>query len=283
MSRARRPAVLATAVLLDLAAGDPPDRLHPVAWFGRLAKRWEQKAPSRPLPRLLYGALGAIVLPLAAGVWAATMLRRASGPPAFLLEALVLKSTFALRGLVRAVDAVAVALDAQDAGRARRLLPSLVSRDVQVLDQEQTASAAIESAAENVTDAFLAPWLFYALGGLPAAVGYRALNTLDSMWGYRTPEYEHFGKAAARLDDAANYLPATLAPRLMLAGRSPPGLQRARRAEDARAGWWQDDQPQRRTRDRDDGRAARGTTREAGHVRPRRPQAQGRLDRRPRG
>jgi adenosylcobinamide-phosphate synthase len=110
-----------------------------------------------------------------------------------------------------------VSLDAQDDVRTRKLLSSLVSRDVQTLDRAQAASAAIESAAENVTDAFLAPWLFYALGGLPAALAYRALNTLDSMWGYRTPEYEHLGKAAARLDDAANYLPATLAPRFMLA------------------------------------------------------------------
>ena len=92
---------------------------------------------------------------------------------------------------------------------ARRLLGyHLVSRDTGDLDEAGVAAAAIESVAENLSDGVIAPALAYALGGLPAAMAYRAANTLDALWGYRDEEFEQLGKAAARLDDALNLLPA---------------------------------------------------------------------------
>jgi adenosylcobinamide-phosphate synthase len=132
------------------------------------------------------------------------------------VEAVLLKSTFAVRGLLKAGTEVSRALEMEDVAAAQGELRSLVSRDVGELDRRLAASAAIESLAENAVDSFLAPWLCYLAAGLPGAFAYRALNTLDSMWGYRNNEYEYLGKAAARLDDAVNYLPAALAPRLML-------------------------------------------------------------------
>jgi adenosylcobinamide-phosphate synthase len=217
-----RPAILLAAVALDLAAGDPPDRFHPVSFFGRAAQRWEERAPSSGwLARLTFGALGAIVLPLLYA-FAGTLLAKGSWKARPLVEVLLLKSTFAVRGLVRAARRVGDAVEVDDLPLARKRLRSLVSRDADALDRRLVLSAAVESLAENAGDAFVSPWFYYAATGLPGALAYRALNTLDSMWGYHTPRYEHFGKAAARLDDAANYLPATAAARLMLtAGESP--------------------------------------------------------------
>jgi len=215
----RRAGILVAAVLLDLAGGDPPNRYHPVAWFGRLVRVWEARVPGSAKARQVYGGLGAVVLP---GVYAgaALIVLRLPGGPRQASEIVLLKSTFALRGLLTAAEAVGSALDADDLPAARESLRALVSREVGGLDRRLVASAAVESLAENVVDSFLAPWLFYAAAGLPGAMAYRALNTLDSMWGYRDQEYEQLGKTAARLDDITNYVPATLAARLILqAGR----------------------------------------------------------------
>ena len=128
----------------------------------------------------------------------------------------MLNTTFAVKGLGRAVAGTRDALQSGDLDRARGSLRSLVSRDARALTAPQIAMAAIESAAENTTASYVGPWLAFALFGLPGAVAYRALNTLDSMIGYRG-RYEHLGKASARLDDLANLAPARLSALLMLA------------------------------------------------------------------
>lgn len=219
-----RPAALLAAVFLDAAGGEPPNSLHPVAWFGRWASRWEALAPADKRARLVVGAAGAVLLPFLYAWTAAAPARRATGLLGLLSEAALLKSTFALRGLLAAGGEVARRLEAEDLPGARAALRALVSRDAAGLDRRLVASAAVESLAENVVDSFLAPWLYYAVGGLEAALAYRALNTLDSMWGYRDARYEELGKAAARLDDVANYLPATLAARLLIAAGGLLGL-----------------------------------------------------------
>ena len=128
------------------------------------------------------------------------------------LEAAALKSTLALRGLSRAAREVAAALASGDLDAARSSLGHhLVSRRTATLEAWQVASGAIESVAENLTDSFVAPLLFYLTFGLPGALAYRALNTADTMLGYRDGPLEHFGKLAARLDDLANLIPAPLA------------------------------------------------------------------------
>jgi adenosylcobinamide-phosphate synthase len=125
--------------------------------------------------------------------------------------ALLLKPVFAYRNLRRAVSEVAAALARDDLVEARRLTGwHLVSRDTSQLSEAEVAGAAIESLAENVTDSVTAPLLAFAVGGLPAAWGYRLVNTADAMWGYRSPEFEWLGKFPARLDDLLNWLPARL-------------------------------------------------------------------------
>src|SRR5262249_12562939 len=151
--------------------------------------------------------------------------------PALLLDALLLKCVLSLRGLRDAVTTVGAALGAGDLDRARWLLGfHLVSRPTRELDAGHVASGAVESLAENLTDSWLAPLCFFAVGGLPAAWAYRAVNTADAMIGYREGVLEHLGKAAARLDDVCNWIPARLAGLALVAGAALGG-------ESARGAW----------------------------------------------
>jgi adenosylcobinamide-phosphate synthase len=139
---------------------------------------------------------------------------------------LVLRSTTAAttlavagRGLADAATGVAGALEVGDLDAARQLLPALVGRDPTALDEPAMARAVVESVAENTVDAVVAPALWGAALGAPGALGYRAVNTLDSMVGYRTPRYARFGWASARLDDAAAWIPARVTATLVAAVR----------------------------------------------------------------
>ncbi len=227
--------VIPLALLLDLALGDPPNRYHPVAWMGRgiaAAQRW---APRRGrLARLAYGALIAVGgTGLAAGIGRRLerAIARLPNPWRWLAAAAVLKTTLALRGLAAAAEEVRQALEADDLPEARRRLGwHLVSRDTTRLDASQVAAAAIESVAENASDGLVAPLLYYALGGLPAALAYRFVNTADAMLGYRDPHREWLGKVPARLDDLANLLPARLTALLLVGAAALAG-------EDARGAW----------------------------------------------
>jgi adenosylcobinamide-phosphate synthase len=134
---------------------------------------------------------------------------------AFCLSAAVLKCMFAIKGLGAAGRTVGAALHEGRLADARAGLASLCSRDAASLDESQVAAAAIESLAENLSDSFVAPLVAYAAFGLPGAVAYRAANTLDAMIGYRG-RYEYLGKAAARLDDLLNLVPARLSAGLLL-------------------------------------------------------------------
>jgi adenosylcobinamide-phosphate synthase len=136
----------------------------------------------------------------------------------WIAEAALLKQTVALRGLTHAAQAVAIPLAAGDEGEARRQLSwHLVSRETATLDPARIAAATIESVAENSSDGVIAPLFYYAAVGLPAALVYRWLNTVDSLWGYRDLEREWLGKAGARADDMANWLPARLTALLLMA------------------------------------------------------------------
>jgi adenosylcobinamide-phosphate synthase len=147
------------------------------------------------------------------------MATRRLGWPGVLLEALALKPAFAVRRLAGAARDVEAALRAGDLETARaRAGRDLVSRPTADLTPDEVVSAAIESVAENLVDSVVAPLLAYAVGGLPAAWAYRAVNTADAMWGYRNVRYERFGKAAARLDDLANLVPARIGAAAIAAG-----------------------------------------------------------------
>lgn len=210
-------ATLILALSLDLATGEPPARLHPVVGMGKMLEFLTRRSPESPPSEMVYGAasVGAATLVPALGAKALFgglrpwPLRLAAG-------AWLLKTCFAYRALEEAARSVAEPLARDDLPAARQALLALVSRDRAELDESLVSAATIESLAENLSDGFAAPLMAYAIGGLPAALFYRAANTADSMIGYRG-EYEHLGKAAARLDDALNLLPARLTAFLLVA------------------------------------------------------------------
>ncbi len=243
----RRATAVVLAMALDLVAGEPPARWHPVVWLGRALGWLEKRAPGRSVAD---GA--AAVAAVTAGAWVTARVvgaaARRLGWPGVLLEALALKPAFAVRRLAEAAGGVEAALRAGDLATARaRVGRDLVSRPTATLARAEVVSAAIESTAENLVDSIAAPVLAYAAGGLPAAWTYRAINTADAMWGYRDARYERFGKVAARLDDLANLVPArvgavALAAGAALAGEDGAGAARVawtqhRRTASPNAGW----------------------------------------------
>jgi adenosylcobinamide-phosphate synthase len=197
------------AVGLDLLIGEPPAWAHPVVWIGRLIARLEARAPRGPRSQLLYGVGVAAAPAVAAGLLGVGLRRVRPRALRTLLSIWVLKTTFAVRALLDASRSVDEPLVADDLPGARERLGSLVSRDRRSLDRAHIASAAIESVSENLSDSYVAPLFWYLIGGLPAALAYRAINTADAMVGYRG-HYEYLGKASARVDDVANYVPARL-------------------------------------------------------------------------
>lgn len=221
------------AVALDLAIGDPPNRVHPVAWLGRLLSAGTRRCCVGSPARLLWagGALTLLVAALAAtaGGGVAALATHAGRAEA-LVTGVGLWTLLALRGLFAAAGTVARALARGDVEAARAALGwHLVSRPTHSLDAAQVASGAVESVAENLTDAYIAPVVFFLVFGLPGAAFYRAVNTADAMIGYREGGLEHFGKLAARLDDVLNLAPARLAA-LAIVIASPLAGASARRA-----------------------------------------------------
>jgi adenosylcobinamide-phosphate synthase len=214
------PGVLLVAAVLDLAFGDPPNRIHSVAWMGRLIQSLRRLAPTtgRVGPFLagililtvgltLSGSIGLLVVWLR-GIWPV---------PGFAMEVLIMKTMFSARDLLCAATLVQRSLVAGHLDDARRLVAwHLVSRDTSALNESSVAAATIESVAENLSDSVVAPWLFYLLGGLPAVMAFRYANTADAMLGYRDPEREWLGKAAARFDDLLNLIPARVTAVLLL-------------------------------------------------------------------
>ena len=221
---------LALAVALDLLAGDPPNRWHPVAWLGALITLGRRLGPRAPEDLALYGSfLILVVAGVAAGVALAlyTVFAALPGVVALLAQTWLLKCSLSLDGLFAAVEIVRGHLVAGDlAGARRQLAWHLVSRSAEDLDPGAVASAAVESLAENLTDGLVAPVCFFVAGTLLGGVGagmaaawlYRAVNTADAMIGYRQDELEYLGRATARTDDAFNYLPARLAAWALVAG-----------------------------------------------------------------
>jgi adenosylcobinamide-phosphate synthase len=189
---------LLAGYLADLALGDP-ERGHPVAVFGQAAARLERftyrdsRIAGVAHLGLLVGALGVL----------GTALRGS-------IVATAAATWISLGGtsLARTGLSIAELLERGDVEAARRLLPSLCGRDPARLDAAGLTRAALESVAENTSDAEVAPLLWAAVGGVPAVLGYRGINTLDAMIGHRSPRYRRFGWAAARLDDVANFVAA---------------------------------------------------------------------------
>lgn len=187
---------------------------HPVAWIGRLIAGCERRLNRDGRSRGTLRFRGALTVLIAVGSaaaigWAVVRISREL-PHGWLLELFVVTVMLAQRNLFAHVWRVGKALRLNGLEGSRAAVAHIVGRDVQALDEYGVARAAIESSAENFSDAVVAPVFWYLLLGLPGLLAYKAVNTLDSMIGYRTPRYEQFGKVAARLDDAANLIPARL-------------------------------------------------------------------------
>jgi len=197
-----RAAGLALGVAADRLLGDPT-RWHPVAGFGRAAgaleQRWyaDRRARGAAYTLVLVGAAAALGQAGAAATRDRQVLRT-------LATATATWAVLGGRSLDREATTIHAQLANQDLPAARRQLTHLVGRDTTRLDEDGIARATIESLAENTSDAVVAPLAWGAIGGIPGLLGYRAANTLDAMVGHRSPRYERFGWASARLDDALN-------------------------------------------------------------------------------
>ncbi|MDD1519033.1 cobalamin biosynthesis protein CobD [Bradyrhizobium sp. WBAH42] len=220
---------------------------HPVTWLGRLIAAidtaWNRASDPPALRRAagVAGALAVIALSAALG-WALQSLLP-SGWIQIVLIGILAWPLVALRSLHDHVAAVATPLLAGDVAAARDAVSRIVGRDPAALDEAGIARAAIESLAENASDGIVAPVFWGALFGLPGILGYKAINTLDSMIGHRSERHEAFGWAAARIDDVANFIPARLTGFLfvLLAPQRSEALacmtRDARRHRSPNAGW----------------------------------------------
>jgi adenosylcobinamide-phosphate synthase len=225
--------ILLLALALDAALGDPPWLYgtvpHPVAMIGRLVAFGDRRLNDERAgegARALSGALLTSTVVLLSATLGWVLAGALQGlPGGWLVEAVLVSMLIAFRGLYDHAAAVARVLgDGLAEGRAA--VAHIVGRDPDSLDGPGVARAAVESIAENFSDGVVAPAFWYALLGLPGLCAYKAVNTLDSMIGHKNPRYRAFGRAAARLDDVVNWVPARLAGSLVvLAAAMLPGAR----------------------------------------------------------
>lgn len=216
--------VVAAALILDAVLGEPPERLHPTVWMGRAIAAYEGPALelARAGSRRAAGILLAVALPAAAFLSGRSLLRampRATRPA---FGAALISTTLSMRGLGTAAKKVQAALADGRLEVARSRVGEFVGRDTAELSEPEVCRAAVESVAENTSDGVVGPMFYGLLFGAPGALAYKAINTVDSMVGYRNPRYRDLGWAGARLDDLANLLPARLTV-LAVAASSSPG------------------------------------------------------------
>ena len=207
-------ALLIGAFLLDLAAGDPRWLPHPVVLMGKVISYGERRLPSNHSRRdFLAGmALSLLLIVLSAGAAWALVLSFQMFPfwLSFIATAALASTTLATRGLLDAVRRIEAPLRAGNLAAAREKLAHIVGRETAELNQDKVLRASLESLSESTCDGIVAPLFYLFLGGVPLAMAYKAVSTLDSVIGYRTERYFYFGKFAARLDDIANFIPARL-------------------------------------------------------------------------
>jgi adenosylcobinamide-phosphate synthase len=207
---------LVLALILDTAFGDPERPTHPVVLMGSAISWGEKQFRSFVgLSPFMQGALMALTLTAFAALtaWGIEGAARLAGTPFFIAASgVMIFYGLALRTLCQEVASVAKAMEGGGLKAAREQIARLVSRDTTCLDEHQIASAAIETAAENLVDGVISPFFYAALGGPALMAAFKMISTMDSMIGYKSDRYIEFGKAAARMDDAANYLPARICP-----------------------------------------------------------------------
>ena len=208
---------LLLAWLLDRLLGDPSCLPHPVVLFGKMIAHGERLL-NRGKCRVFKGALLAITLISVVVLATWTLVEIADDINIYIgiaVRAILVFYCLAGTTLIRAVRQVFYAID-RSLDEGRRQVSRIVGRDTSELTDEEVRKAALETLAENLSDGVIAPLFWFAIGGVPAMMGYKMVNTLDSMIAYHSPRYLKFGKVAARIDDIANYIPARLTALLML-------------------------------------------------------------------
>lgn len=211
-------AAIALGFILDLWLADPAWMPHPVVAMGRCISALEpflrKHFPASQQGERAAGIVLATILPLGTLVVAAGVLLLAEWlhpVVGFAVQALWCWQALAVKGLAVESRAVYCCLAAGDLQAARKAVSRIVGRDTQNLTEEGVTKAAVETVAENFSDGVVAPLFYMLIGGAPLALCYKAINTMDSMVGYKNQRYLYFGRAAAKLDDGANYLPSRLA------------------------------------------------------------------------
>ena len=217
--------VILPAAALDLLLGDPHWLPHPVRWMGRLISALEgllrRRFPKSPAGERAAGGVLVLLMVLSFGGGSALLLwlcHEIAPWLAWLAEVWFSYQLLSARDLQVESMAVYPPLKSGDLERARAAVARIVGRDTSVLDSSGVAKAAVETVAENTCDGVVAPLLYLFLGGLPLGMAFKAVSTLDSMVGYRTPKYQYIGTASAWLDDVLNFLPARLSGVLLCLG-----------------------------------------------------------------
>ena len=223
--------------VLDAVFGDPAWLPHPVVYMGKaisaLEKGLRTRLPKTPEGELWGGRILAFCLPVGTFALASLVCMGAAALHPLLGLAVQMfwcGQALAAKGLVQESMNVHRELTKPDLPAARIAVSRIVGRDTQALTAEGVTKAAVETVAENASDGVIAPLLYMLLGGAPLALTYKAINTMDSMVGYKNTQYLYFGRAAAKMDDVANYLPSRIAALLWVAAAALTG-------NDARNAW----------------------------------------------
>lgn len=218
-----------TAILIgwtaDKQLGDPERLPHPVVLFGKLIAAGERHLNHGKRRRMKGAALAVTLIAATFGATAGLIVLSGMASPALrtAVEAVMIFYCLAGTTLIREVKGVFAALDVSTE-QGRKQVARIVGRDTSQLTDNEIRKAALETLAENLSDGVIAPMFWLLLLGVPGMAAYKMINTLDSMIGYRTERYKRFGTAAARIDDAANYIPARLTALLMIAVAGKPEL-----------------------------------------------------------
>lgn len=209
--------IAVVAFLIDAMIGDPRSKFHPVVLIGNLISALEKflrRDIDSPNKKIFKGGILVCVVVLMTfliGFYIETLTENIPSLAAqIFIQALVLSFMISPRSLCDAGREIYFLLEKENLVHAREKVGWIVGRDTQNLNESEVARATVETVAENTVDGIISPLFYFAIGGLPFAVAYRAINTMDSMLGYKNEKYLYFGRVAARLDDVANFIPARL-------------------------------------------------------------------------
>ena len=223
--------VIIIIVVLDLLFGDPEAFPHPVKLMGRIINETEAllraKFPKNDDGEFKAGLILAIALPLVTFIGSALLIHIAYSlfkPLGVALQIFWGWQAIAMKDMLKESNEVHERVTFGDLSGARRAVSRIVGRDTEKLGMDGVIRATVETVAESFSDGFFAPLFYFAIGGAPLALTYKAINTMDSMIGYKNDEYMYFGKAAARLDDAANFIPSRISAFLMIAAAKILGM-----------------------------------------------------------